>query len=47
MPDNRVVLDRGGSQPGPGEGKMRSIQPFPGMLDTASVTTLQIPRKAQ
>jgi len=47
MPDNRVVLDRGGSQPGPGKRKMCSIQPFPGRLDTASLTTLQIPRKAQ
>jgi cytochrome c-type biogenesis protein CcmH/NrfG len=47
MPDNRVVLDKGGSQPGAGENKMCSIQPFPGMPDTASVTALQIPRKAQ
>jgi cytochrome c-type biogenesis protein CcmH/NrfG len=47
MPDNRVVFDRGGSQPGAGENKMCSIQPFPGMPGTASVTTLQIPRKAQ
>jgi cytochrome c-type biogenesis protein CcmH/NrfG len=47
MPDSRVVLDKGGSQPGAGENKVCSIQPFPGMPDTASVTTLQIPRKAQ
>jgi predicted Zn-dependent protease len=47
MPDNRVVFDRGGSQPGAGENKMCAIQPFPGMPDTASLTTLQIPRKAQ
>ncbi len=47
MPDSRVVLDKGGSQPGAGENKVCSIQPFPAMPDTASVTTLQIPRKAQ
>jgi hypothetical protein len=47
MPDKRIVRDRGGSQPGPGESKMCLIRPFPGMLDSASVTTLQIPRKAQ
>jgi tetratricopeptide (TPR) repeat protein len=47
MPDDRVVLDRGDSKPGAGENKVCSIQPFPGMPDTASVTTLQVPHKAQ
>jgi len=46
-PDDRVVLDRGDSKPGSGENKVCSIQPFPGMPDTASVTTLQIPHNAQ
>ena len=47
MPDDRVVLDRGDSKPGASENKVCSIQPFPGMPDTASVTTLQVPHKAQ
>ena len=46
-PDDRVVLDRGEAKPGGGENKLCSIQPFPGMPDTASVTSLQIPRNAQ
>ncbi len=46
-PDDRVAADKGDSQPGAGEKKMCSIQPFPGMPNTASVTSLQIPRKAQ
>ncbi len=47
MPDDRVVLDKGIAQPGAGENKMCAIQPFPGMPNTASVTSLQIPPKAQ
>jgi tetratricopeptide (TPR) repeat protein len=47
MPDDRVVLDRGGLQPGAGENKLCSLQPFPGMPDTASVTSLQVPHNAQ
>jgi cytochrome c-type biogenesis protein CcmH/NrfG len=46
-PDDRVVVDKGDAQPGAAEKKMCSIQPFPGMLNIASVTSLQIPRKAQ
>ena len=45
--DDRVVVDKGVSQPGAAEKNMCSIQPFPGMPDTVSVTSLQIPRKAQ
>jgi predicted Zn-dependent protease len=45
-PDS-VVVDRGDPRPRPGEKKVCSIQPFPGMSSTASVTSLQIPSKAQ
>jgi tetratricopeptide (TPR) repeat protein len=47
MPDDRVVLDRGEAKPGGGESKLCSLQPFPGMPDTASVTSLQVPHNAQ
>src|ERR1035438_6127668 len=46
-PDDRVVVDKGDAQTAPGEKKLCSIQPFPGMPSTASVTSLQIPHKAQ
>jgi tetratricopeptide (TPR) repeat protein len=46
MPDDRVVVDKGISQSGIGN-KTCSLQPFPGMPDTVSVTALQIPEKAQ
>jgi len=46
-PDDRVVVDKGDAQTGAGENKLCSIQPFPGMSHSASVTSLQIPRKAQ
>jgi tetratricopeptide (TPR) repeat protein len=45
--DARPIVDKGGSQPAAGEKKMCSIEPFPGMPHTASVTSLQIPHKAQ
>jgi tetratricopeptide (TPR) repeat protein len=47
IPDDRVVVDKGDAQPGAPEKKMCSIQPFPGMPNIASVTSLQIPHKAQ
>jgi len=46
-PDDRVVVDKGDAQTGAGEKKLCSIQSFPGMPTTASVTSLQIPQKAQ
>jgi tetratricopeptide (TPR) repeat protein len=46
-PDDRVVVDKGDSQPPAVQNKTCSIQPFPGMPDVASVTSLQIPHKAQ
>ncbi len=46
-PDDRVVVDKGDAQTGAGENKLCSIQPFTGMSHRASVTSLQIPRKAQ
>jgi tetratricopeptide (TPR) repeat protein len=46
-PDDRVVVDKGDSSRAAGENKMCSIQPFPGMANSVSVTSLQIPRKAQ
>jgi hypothetical protein len=45
-PDS-IVVDKGDPRPRPGEKKVCSIQPFPGMSSTASVTSLQIPSKAQ
>jgi tetratricopeptide (TPR) repeat protein len=45
-PDDRVVVDKGDARPQTGE-KTCSIQPFPGMPSTVSVTSLQIPSKAQ
>jgi tetratricopeptide (TPR) repeat protein len=45
-PDH-VVVDKGDTQPRPGEKKLCSIQPFPGMPSTVSVASLQIPYKAQ
>jgi tetratricopeptide (TPR) repeat protein len=46
-PDDRIVVDKGNSSRGAGENKMCSIQPFPGMANSVSVTSLQIPSKAQ
>lgn len=46
-PDDRVVVDKGDVRPQTGEKTICSIQPFPGMANTASVTSLQIPSKAQ
>jgi len=46
-PDDRIVVDQGGSHPGDSDKKVCSIQPFPGIHDTVSVTSLQIPGKAQ
>jgi predicted Zn-dependent protease len=46
-PDDRVVVDNGDAQTGAGEKELCSIQPFPGMPSTASVTSLQVPHKAQ
>ncbi|MGB9362437.1 MAG: tetratricopeptide repeat protein [Candidatus Sulfotelmatobacter sp.] len=46
-PDDRVVVGQGDAQTGTGEKKLCSIQPFPGMSTTASVTSLQVPQKAQ
>lgn len=46
-PDDRVVVGQGDAQTGTGEKKLCSIQPFPGMPTTASVTSLQVPHKAQ
>ncbi len=46
-PDDRVVVEKGDSKPTARETKMCSIQPFPGMANSVSVTSLQIPRKAQ
>jgi tetratricopeptide (TPR) repeat protein len=42
-----VVVDKGDASRATGENKMCSIQPFPGMANSVSVTSLQIPRKAQ
>ena len=46
-PDDRIVVDQGDAQAGAAEKKMCSIPPFPAMPNIASVTSLQIPRKAQ
>lgn len=46
-PDDRVVVDKGDSKAGAAETSKCSIQPFPGMPDSVSVMTLQIPHKAQ
>jgi tetratricopeptide (TPR) repeat protein len=46
-PDDRVVVDKRDSSRATGENKMCSIQPFPGMANSVSVTSLQIPHKAQ
>jgi hypothetical protein len=46
-PDDRVVVDKGDSSRATGENKMCSIQLFPGMANSVSVMSLQIPRKAQ
>jgi len=46
-PDDRVSVDNGDAQPTALEKKTCSIQPFPGIPDTVSVTSLQIPSKAQ
>jgi hypothetical protein len=46
-PDDRVIVDTGDARRPPGEKTICSIQPFPGMPSTTSVTSLQIPSKAQ
>jgi hypothetical protein len=46
-PDNRVVVNKSDSKASAGENKMCSIQPFPGMANSVSVTSLQIPPKAR
>ncbi len=46
-PDDRVVVDKGDTPSGAAEKKMCSIQPFPGMPNIASVTSLRLPQKAQ
>jgi|HubBroStandDraft_1064217.scaffolds.fasta_scaffold07244_5 cytochrome c-type biogenesis protein CcmH/NrfG len=46
-PDGRVVVDQGDSKPSVADQKLCSIQPFPGIPNTASVASLQIPPKAQ
>jgi hypothetical protein len=46
-PDDRVVVEQGDVPRVAGDTKTCFIQPFPGMPDTASVTSLQIPSKAQ
>ncbi len=47
MPDDRVIVDKGGSPAAAGKKKVCSFQPFPGMPGTVSVASLQIPSKAQ
>jgi tetratricopeptide (TPR) repeat protein len=46
-PDDRVVVDKGDSKPQAKDKKICSIQPFPGIANGVSVTTLQIPPKAE
>jgi predicted Zn-dependent protease len=46
-PDDRVIVDKGDTRRQAAEKTVCSIQPFPGMPSTASVTSLQIPSKAQ
>lgn len=46
-PDDRVVVDQGDSGRGASEKSLCSIQPFPGILNSVSVTSLQMPHKAQ
>jgi tetratricopeptide (TPR) repeat protein len=46
-PDDRVVVDKNDSKPNAGEKKWCTFQPFPGMQTPVSVTSLQIPAKAQ
>lgn len=45
-PDDRVVVNRG-ETPSGADHKTCSLEPFPGMADTASVSSLQVPAKAQ
>ncbi|HUO36016.1 MAG TPA: hypothetical protein VMU43_13575 [Candidatus Acidoferrum sp.] len=47
MPDDRVVTDKGISVQDSKGGKICSIEPFPGLSYTVSVTTLQVPAKAE
>ena len=47
MPDDRVLVDKGDSTAHAGKKKVCSFQPYPGMHDTVSVASLQIPPKAQ
>jgi cytochrome c-type biogenesis protein CcmH/NrfG len=46
-PDDRVVVDNGVTPSSKADAKTCSLQPFPGMSNTASVTSLQVPAKAQ
>lgn len=46
-PDDRLVVDNGDAKPPAGQKKTCSLQPFPGIPDTVSVRSLQIPQKAQ
>lgn len=46
-PDDRVMVNNHDSKPGADAKKICSIQSFPGMANSVSVTSLQIPRKAQ
>jgi tetratricopeptide (TPR) repeat protein len=45
--DDRVVVNNGNTPSAAGDQSTCSIQPFPGVPDTASVTSLQVPAKAQ
>lgn len=47
LPDDRVVVGNDGSQPADGGKKTCSIQAFPGMPNTVSVASFEIPHKAQ
>jgi tetratricopeptide (TPR) repeat protein len=46
-PDDRVVVEKSDPPPAAIKQTMCSIQPFPGMSNTVSVTSLQIPATAQ
>jgi predicted Zn-dependent protease len=47
LANNRALEDGGASQPSPAGNKTCSIQPFLSMPNTVSVTSLQVPHKAQ
>lgn len=46
-PDDRVVVDKNDSKQNASKTKSCTFQPFPGLATSVSVTSLQIPRKAQ